>query len=359
MGFYRAIPQGTPYTMSGGFCYSGQQKSINGFFGYLTQIRFNNKITSLNITNARANTYDFSDPNYPDYPVWGTSTSSANNVNNVNGLNISNYDKLYLNDNCANLFSNCNNCTNWDGLNKLDFTYVTNCLSMFYSCNNFNQPVTIPNRATNCSHMFHGCRNFNQPVIIGNNVINCANMLSGCNNFNQPVIIGNNVINCATMLFNCTNFNQPITIGNNVIDCYRMLYNCSNFNQSVTIPNYVNNCHSMLMMRGPSANRYSATTIPVPNIYVKGTTFREISVYAMLGNMRQVQPNNGSPAYFEYSIIRTSRTNIYFNTILQNQFNIVNNKSLVGTPITWTALEDGNGYYNTQSNIWLYNNYEG
>ena len=163
------------------------------------------------------------------------------------------------------------------------------------------------------------------------------------------------------MFAQCTNFNQPVIMGNNVINCTNMFVRCVNFNQPITIPNSVVDCNCMFMEYVAETNTSSWTNVkivPVSDIYVKGNTFRNIGTQNMLS---RVHRNENSQGYGTnaFNNRRDVRTNIYFNSVLQNQFNRTNAKSLVGAPITWTALDDGNGYYNARANIWLYNNYEG
>lgn len=354
MGFFRALIQANPHSMSGGFYSSSWQSAKEETYGYLRNIRFDGYITSLNITNIIPNSFDLSDVNHPDFPVFGTSSNASNIYNKVNGINISNYTKLFLNSNCYHIFYSCRNCTDWSGLNLFDWTYVTNCSGMFSTCLYFNQPITIGQNVTDCSTMFYLCNNFNQPVTIGPNVTNCFNMFNGCRNFNQPITIPNSVTNCDYMFYNCRNFNQPVIIGSNVERCAYMFVNCNNFNQPVIIDSNVESIiHSMFkgcrnfnqsVTIGPNVincyalfeNSYTASF----DLYIKGKTFRNISLTRACTNTSGLK-------------------NIWFNKVLQNQINKAGAQSLIGNTITWTDMSDGNGFYNEYYKIYCYNNYEG
>lgn len=200
MGFYRALIQATPHSMSGGFYSSSWQAAKEEVAGYLSKIKFNTKITSLNISNLIPNNVNLSDVNYPDFPVFGSGT----NINNVNGINISNYNKLYLNSDCSNMFAYCHNCTDWSGLNLFDWTYVTNCVNMFIYADNLNHPVKIGNNVENCVSMFNECMRFNQPIVIPESVVNCANMFV----VNQGTSWGNadNIVPVPDVYFKGKNF---------------------------------------------------------------------------------------------------------------------------------------------------------
>lgn len=170
---------------------------------------------------------------------------------------------------------------------------------------------------------------FNKRVNIGNKVYSCANMFYGCSNFNSEVRIGNNVKDCSNMLYRCTNFNIPLTIGENVVNCSHML-DSSNFNQNIIVPSSVNDLSYFLY----SAPQFSN------DIYINGTTFREINV-----------------KYMAYYSIAPKRKNIRFNPVLNNIFNKTDSNSVVGLSVTWTPLT--NGFYNSTYNVYCFNDYAG
>ena len=422
MGFFRALIQATPHSMPGGFYGSSWQAAIEEGVGYLTNIRFDNNIKSLNILNNIANDYDYTDPKHPKNPVYGTSSNGTNPLNTVTGINISNYDKLYLNSNCSNMFYTCRNCTDWSGLSLCNWTYVVNCKYMFGSCYNFNQPVTIGPNVTDCNYMFGFCQNFNQPITFGQKVTNCLNMFRSCSKFNQPVTIGQNVTDCNMMftgcgnfnqlvtfgqkvtncdymfgscynfnqpvtigpnvtrcsgmfssdfnfnqpvtigpnvtrcnyMFNwCYNFNQPVTIGQNVVNCNHMFNRCLKFNQPIIIPESVVDCGWMFDVNQGTSWGLANNIIPVPDVYFKGRSFRNIRTAAMFGRSARIN------SVEQHNNTRGIRVNVHYNVAIENQMLANGVSSFTGTDITWTAMSDGNGYYNTSANIYLYNNYEG
>ncbi len=227
MGFYRALIQANPHSMSGGFYSSSWQTAKEEHYGYLINIKFTSATTSLNISNLIPNILDLSDPNHPDFPVFGT----GNSLRTVTGINISSYDKIYLNSDCSNMFNGCRNCTDWSGLTLLDWTYVTNCCTMFRNCVNFNQPVTLGNNVVDCTYMFYNCVNFNQPVTLGNNVNNCNQMFRSCQKFNQPVTIPISVGSINQMFPYCNSFNSDIYVKGNQnrrLTCAHMFLNVTN-----------------------------------------------------------------------------------------------------------------------------------
>lgn len=170
---------------------------------------------------------------------------------------------------------------------------------------------------------------FNKPVIIGNKVYSCANMFYGCSNFNSVVTIGDTVKDCSNMLRRCTSFDIPLTIGENVVNCSYML-DSTNFNQNIIVPSSVNDLSSFLN----SAPQFSN------DIYIKGTTFREINVKSMV-----------------YYPIDPKRKNIRFNPVLNNIFNQTDRNSVIGLDVTWTPLT--NGFYNSNYNVYCFNDYSG
>ena len=180
----------------------------------------------------------------------------------------------------------------------------------FGVCTNFNQPITIPDDVYNMYACFTGCSKFNQPITIPNEIGNMASCFSDCSNFNQPITIPDKsraVINMARCFSGCTNLNQPIIFGSGVNNVAMCLYNCVNFNSSL----YFNNSSKL--------NRITT------NKLLGGTNNSLIkSIYC----------NNATP---------------FTNTKAAS--------SIVGEAVTWTAMSDGNGYYNTFWKVNIYNNW--
>lgn len=122
-------------------------------------------------------------------------------------------------------------------------------------------------------------------------------------------------------------FNEPIVIGNNVINLSGMFAN-SAYNQDLVIPEKVYSLNELLW----NTSQYAR------NIYIKGnrTTRGYLYAYNMLNN----HANN-------------KRVSIYVN----NSLDFI--KGQIDWTMAWTNRTDGNGYYNSSYNIYLYNNYGG
>ena len=154
--------------------------------------------------------------------------------------------------------------------------------------------------------MFMYAYNFNQPVTIPNSVTTAGSMFYGANRFNSPVTIGDNVKSCSYLFGNATNYAQPTTFPSNVTDVSRAFANIAGVN----------------------------------DIYFERNEYGSITTEGML-----------------YNKLNTVRTNVHFNPILNNLFNVTNAKSIMGAAVTWTDMEDGNGFYNETRNVYCYNNY--
>ena len=170
--------------------------------------------------------------------------------------------------------------------------------------------------------------------------------------FNDEIIIGNQVDNCAQMLMGCINYNKPITIPQSVKNCFRMFERCKNLNQSITIPPSVKNASEMFAYTDKMDN----ITIPMSiedlsffanGSYVKNFYFQSSDV--------AYRPIIRGIAYFP--LIGAHRKNLYFNSKYNNLFNTSDTNSVVAHAITWTPMT--NGFYNTEYNIYCYNNYNG
>ena len=207
---------------------------------------------------------------------------------------------------------------------------VTNCYRMLYN-SSFNAPVTIGNNVTDCSEMLYRCYSFNQSVNISDSVTNCQNMLRNCSNFNAPITIGNNVATCANMLTGCTNYNLPITIPYGVTNCSYMLYSDTSFNHPVIVPASATNCVAMLI----SCNSFGS------DVYFEHTSYTPMLANSMFDSTN-----------------KSLRKNIHFHPSMNNVFNVTSYRNtIVSDSISWTDMEDGNGFYNTYYNIYCYNNY--
>ena len=158
------------------------------------------------------------------------------------------------------------------------------------------------------ANTFSTCSHFNQPVTIPNSVTNMASTFSSCYNFNQPVTILDGVTNMPNTFYYCSNFNQPVTIPDGVTNMISTFSYCNNFNQPVYFHN------SLKLSQTTTKNMFGGV--------------HDNSL------IRSIYCDNATP---------------FLGTALSN--------SITGTAVTWSALPDGNGYYNALYNIYIYNNW--
>lgn len=358
MGFYRSMPvdiSPLPPTTNG-YYYSGKkiETKVDVTLIPFTINSYMNSynVEGLNVVHGQPSSIN---ANCTNITLDGPSVYFDNtNTNRPQLIVNSRIHNIYLSDS-SNLFSRCNNMTDWSCLEYLNTEYCTNFRNMFFYCTNFNQSVNISDIAVNCENMFSSCTNLNQPVTIGNNVTNCADMFHGCYNFNQHITIPNSVINCRCMFDFCRNFNQPVVIPNSVNDCSAMFIYCYNFNQSVTIPDSVSICTEMFFdcvnlncdiyvscRTDTNCRDMFRNCHAISNIYFKGNTASNLFVAGLL-----------------YNRSNAKRVNVFFNSVFNNKFNITSGITIVGTgkSVTWTPMT--NGFYNATYNVYCYYNYAG
>lgn len=123
------------------------------------------------------------------------------------------------------------------------------------------------------------------------------------NSLNGNVVIGNNVA-AANWLFLGTNFTGNVIIGRNV--------------------NYI------MHMFAHTTSNYTG------NIYILGNTYRKLNAWSMFTNCGR------------------ERKNLYFNSVLNNCFNI---SFLDYNGVSWEDIP--NGFYNSYYQIYCYNNFSG
>lgn len=157
---------------------------------------------------------------------------------------------------------------------------------------------------TNMSNYFSGNTTVNKAFVLRYYIQDATNMFNGCTNFNCPISMQSKIENASDMFHNCTNFNQDLMIigTSNMSNMFR---NCVNFYAPIAI--------------------YSENISNVSNMYYG------------LGNT------------YKHDILCYPEAT---SVLIQN--NSAN--SITGTDITWTAMDGGNGYYNTTYNIYIYNN---
>ena len=290
--------------------------------------------------------------NINDGTKWDV--SDASNLFNNNQTTFEQYSVIRFGDNVTNMCRTFNNCRNFNrpviiGNNVTDLSYtfssaqkfnqpitipnsVTDMSYTFNRASSFNQPITIPNSVTNMSYIFNGVDSFNHPITIPNSVKNMAGTFSNTYFFNHPITIPNGVENISNIFSYARRFNQPITIPNSVKDASKAFMGCYNFNRSITISDNVENMINLL--RG--CERFSS------NIYFNNSStitnsFKITDMFSGCNELlkKSIYCNNAAP-FIKYTY---------------------DSWSIVGGDVTWDALSDGNGYYNTYYNVYIYNNW--
>jgi hypothetical protein len=132
----------------------------------------------------------------------------------------------------------------------------------------------------------------------------------------------------AYMLSNCSGFNNDVYIPDGIQNMAYAFYNTS-LNRDVHIPMTVKNLYNAF-----GASKFAA------NLYIDGTYDRGIYATDMM-----------------FGISRDLRKNVFFNSCFNSTFN--NRYCYTSNPLEWTDMTDGNGFYNTQYNVYCYNNYAG
>ncbi len=313
--------------------------SVRNTFGILNVMKPVNMASDINNFTGALPTYvNYDLPSqegvpYGYFPFGGMNTTSGlTNYNTVNYLSTgSSYSYSNLT-NLANYFNGgANQGNQWQSLFQKAMVICPNVINTadMFSRSNFNANVIVYTK--NVLKMFEGATFFNRAVNIPQGTLNTQWMFNGCINFNSVVNIPDSVENTAMMFANCYNFNQPVTIPKNATDIVYMFANCYNFNQPVTIPKNITNLYGTFW----NCNTYNT------DIYVDSVSIANVA------NMFRTAVNTSAV---------TSR-NIWFNNSLNSIFNRTSTTSIVGTTIYWTAMSDGNGFYNTSYRINCYNNY--
>lgn len=290
---------------------------------------------------------------------------------------------------------------------------VSDLRNLFYGVNNYNKPVTIEATAIRTTnYMFNNCRKFNQPLSLNFNESNATTygMFENCIAFNQPIQITGNLYIGTNMFNNCTSFNQPLSINIHISlgssSFAYMFSNCRALNSPITFNVvYQNRATQFVTMEGVFASCValnSPVTLPdcnmvnsVAYMFNNCTSFNQTInftsnaayyYYYMFHNCSQLNQdmnfkfmyngssdtsnmfrnalNVGGDFYFSNGNSHTVR-NMFFNSGVGRRKNCycdtltrflwTNTSSIVGQTITWTAMDNGQGYYNDSFNIYLYN----
>ena len=318
-----------------------------------------------------------------------------------NGINTSSeYETVYFGPGATNMEYTFDTCTNFNQpvivnapLNGMNYCF-NNCTifnqpftvpdtvnwasCMFRNCTNLNQPITFPsetNTQFQMSSIFYGCTNFNQPVVFPNNTPYLEYTFTLCESFNQPFTVPSMTNYMGRTFYDCHSFNQPITIPENVDYMQYTFYNCYNFNQSVTFltnklttMNYCfTNCYNFNQpIEIPESVVYMSNTFEncsnLSQVLIKGLVYYVRYAFSGCTNIKDIYFKNSrnmsgssSTRYMLNNKNTDMVTNIWCN--YEYPFTTTGSYSIVGQDVTWDAMADGNGYYNTAFNIYIYNNY--
>ena len=129
------------------------------------------------------------------------------------------------------------------------------------------------------------------------------------------------------MFANNATMNSKVVIGRAVNRADYMLLNCTNFNQDIDVHGGVNSCAGML----------EGCTKFARNVYFHGRN-SAINAQRLLANTSNFL-----------------RKNVWFQSSMNTYFNNTDSSSLVGQPVTWTAIT--NGFYNAAFNVYCFYNY--
>ena len=293
------------------------------------------------------------------------------------GGNPTNYNQpLNIPDSVTNLSSCFWGCTNYNHPVELSHN-VTNISQMFYNCQKFNQPMNIPNSVIsmnaafampvggifnsevtiedgveNCAGIFHSCKSLNRVTNFPNTVKNLSFAYYSAVNFNQPVDIPNSVVNCSNMFTAITNYNQPVTIPDGVLDCAYMFSQGQNYNTDVIIPQSVTNTCGMFLQCFNFAAKVYFYMNHVSNAWYMFNFCNNVHDIYLYGIQNATQAtrmirNNG---YSKLNI----HTDENGKELLRITYLLAN-----GALPTWTNDATNNCIYNTTTNIYIYNTWDG
>ena len=270
----------------------------------------------------------------------------------------------------------------------------SNCSRMFMACYSFNQPITIPTDFRDASYMFAECPLFNQYVDEGYQLENCSHMFANCTNFDQTIYLSSQLKNSSYMFDNCINFNTfsnpeiEIDPGMIPINCSHMFNNCTNLNlESVYLGSkcedlsymfanclnligyiyiddadhsYYDDNGNLQWITRNCSHMFANCTNLSGNIHIQYGTSNYDQMFWNTPNVTDIYFNlQGSPfTRFNFTNILDTAS---LNTSIQHNLHCA---SFVDSALcnyilgneAWTNMEDGNGYYNTQYNLYIYNN---
>lgn len=287
---------------------------------------------------------------------------------------------IYLNENCKNMFLDCNNLK-FNLLNfKFDYSFVTDMENFCRNCSNLTgEPICGPN-VTTMKDAYTNCVNLINAAC-GPNVVNMDGTYSGCANLKNAAC-GPNVVNmwgtywyCNSLInavcgpnvammnntYRCCNNLKNAACGDNVFYMDNTYANCNNLTKAACGNNvmYMHrayaNCNSLTKaVFGPNVrnidNAYADCPNLYGNVYISADNignFGAASVFANHNNIHRlnvfVRPN-------------THTCNVFM------PFNIDHNPDGSGDHLGfgYLKLDRANEcYYNAQGNGYIYYNWDG
>lgn len=226
----------------------------------------------------------------------------------------------------------------------------------FAGCSNLTgEPVCGPN-VTDMYWTYIDCYNLTGSPKCGDKVTNMSYTYCNCYNLTGEPVCGPNVTNMYCTYWNCYGLTGSPVCGPNVTNMGRAYYKCYNITGKPVCGEKVT------IMNTAYSNCYNLTGSPVcgSNVISMYDTYSYCTNLGTNGYFYSNRINNAYMCFYERNTSR--RLNLYVPSIGRNStYNtlntclISNNKSLVGSSITWTNNMTTNGYYyNASYNIYIY-----
>lgn len=293
-------------------------------------------------------------------------------------------------------------CTNYN-VNITIPNTVTSCISMLRNCYNFNSKIVFEENSsvTNLDNMLSGCSNYKQNFIIPNSVIDASNLFFNSQHFNATVVTETNSVlsNMTSMFNNCKEFNSEVHISGNNLSCVYAFLWCSNLNSRVSLDgvkygSYLfSNCYNLNSEITINCDSYGILSYAflncrkfnqnfiIPrnaadigymfgncwelnqNIFIPNTVQNCMHLFSNASNMSNVTIEgnrslvNTESTYFRNMFANHNSEQTLNIWVTDNDSNLINNlkiANLCAAKMTWETVT--NGFYNSQYNVYIYNN---
>lgn len=295
-------------------------------------------------------------------------------------------------DNLGNISYMFQGCSNMYGRGYIGQAY--NTYYAYAGCSNITGPTYVGNRLVEFhSSTFSACSNLSGPASCGNNVRNMRGVYSskkvniaacgpqvaefdsayaGCLELTEANI-GENVVYASRAFSGCSKLTTPV-MGNNVIDMSYLYSDCVSLTGAPICSNCVRNMagaysNCRLIQGEPAISPMTTTNLyyayyECPNIYgnlylIARSSLLESYVFNIDNAFTGRDTSNRLNIF-----IQNFTYNFYNNTTEQWEpgydciwSSQIHNSNIIGTPLVWTDMEDGNGFYNEEANIYVYSNY--